>query len=192
MNRTFRITSSVLASLSLASILACGGGGGGGGSTATPASALAYTNPTSGTYQLVADASSTPTHLVLNLVGPSGVTLGGVGFYLDADPDDVTWSVISGGKYVGNTLFSSPVIGSKVTLGELQAGIYQKGSAAPQTTGGSSILATVALDLVDGTSAGKTVTFTAPTAEILNPPPTGASQPASTPITITVGTLVTE
>jgi len=192
MNRTFRITSSVLASLSLASILACGGGGGGGSDSSTPASALSYTNPTTGTYQLVVDASSTPTHLVLNLVGPASVTLGGVGFYLNADPDDVTWSVISGGKYVGNTLFTTPVIGSKVTLGELQAGIYQKGSATPQTTDGSSILATVALDLVDGTTAGRTVAFTAPSAEILNPPPTGASQPASTPITITVGTLVTE
>ncbi|MFN7956840.1 MAG: hypothetical protein U0P46_00705 [Holophagaceae bacterium] len=63
----------------------------GGASHTTPpptppaeAAGLAYTDPTDAGWRLVKDVHSTPTRLLLNLVGPSGLPTRGAGFNLKA------------------------------------------------------------------------------------------------------------
>ena len=65
--------------------------------TVTPVAAvLAYTDPTTGTYQLKKNAAlSTATHLVLELVGPA-TTGCGVSATFSADTTKVTWVNVSG------------------------------------------------------------------------------------------------
>ena len=187
MTRAAHITTA-LGAIGLTVLLACGGSSGGGSNSPTIASNLSYTNPTAGDYKLVRDASSTTGHLILNVVGPASTSLSGVGFILTADATKVSWAAMSGTEKVSSTFFTSPLVESKVTGSELQAGIYQKGMAAAVTTGATSVLATVALDLKSGTTSGKvSLAATAGKAIILNPP---SSPTATTSITIAVGTLV--
>jgi hypothetical protein len=182
----FRIA--VAGSLALLSLLAaCGGGG--GGSTSTPtATSLSYTDPSSGGYRLVRDASSTATHLVLDLVGPDSTSLSGIGFHLTVDPAKATWGTVGSG-WVSTSVFTNPVVKAQVQGGALQAGVYQLGSTSPVTATSSAALGTVALDLNSAAKppAGSAVALTAGKALILEPP---GSSGATTAITITVGSLV--
>ncbi len=96
MNRALRI----LAPVALVLFAACGG------SSHPRATRLAYTDPEAAPagWRLVADAASTPTHLVLDLVGPSdGTKYRGVGFTLQADPKKVKFAkfVDEEGNFLG-------------------------------------------------------------------------------------------
>jgi|WetSurMetagenome_2_1015567.scaffolds.fasta_scaffold158457_1 hypothetical protein len=159
----------------------------------TIATLLSYTDPTSGTYKLVRNATkSTSTHLVLDLLGPAG-SLSGVGLCLSADPTKINWVVVDAGdtERVKNSAFSNAIVKSKTsTDGVLQAGIYQKGITSAINATSSTVLASVALELTStatitkprtvalGAVSGKTV--------ILNPPGSGST---TSPITIATGTL---
>jgi hypothetical protein len=189
MTRTLRYTTAALASLGLITILACGGNGGGSAAAPTTATSLQYTDPSEGTYKLVKDASSTATHLVLNLKGPDAL-LSGVGFYLNADTTKVTWANVSGSSKVTNTVFTTPILAAKVTGDMLQGGVYQKGAAVPAITADpTSVLATVALDLKTGLPVNSVVALSSVNGKcVVLEGPGGTS--VTTPITITVGELV--
>ena len=93
-----------------ATLAACGGG------DSTPANApaappvapksaptsLSYTDPTSSGWRLVKDASSTPTRLVLDLVGPAGMQTRGVGFNLKRGMG-LAFATFANGAYAADT-----------------------------------------------------------------------------------------
>jgi hypothetical protein len=99
-----------------ASLAACGGGSDDSGSTANAnadtggtsstlgvaAKSLSYSDPSGDGWRLVKDASSTPTRIVLNLVGPSKLTSRGVGFNLRRGKG-VNFGTFTGGAYAVNT-----------------------------------------------------------------------------------------
>ena len=153
--------------------------------------ALVYTAPTAGGYQLVKDASSSSTHLVLGLVGPAGTQIKGVVLTLNADAAKTTWNnpggtadpYIKEGQLLalgaGTKLMKSQLSGSS-----LQLALFQKGTAPAATLDNQPILS-VALDLKAGATPGP-VSLSSATAQILDA--TGTTQA----ITVAVGTLTAQ
>ena len=177
--------------IALASLVACSGGGNPPNNPPATATRLDYANPTSGTYMLVKDATSTPTHLVLNLMGPAGTLTTGVGFILSADSSKVAWSKPASADTIlaHNNLFdlgTAPQLAvAKSSGNQLQVGFYQKGTTKPVVTlTATSILASVAVDLNPNVPLGA-VTFSAISgkAVVTN----GSATPAA--IAINIGTL---
>lgn len=186
-----------LSGLALAGLMACSGGGNNNPPVTPPpaktiADRLDYVNPASGTYTLVRDASSTSTHLVLNLMGPAGAQGTGVGFYLSADSGKVTWSKPSGSDSIlaHNGIFdlgASPQLAiAKATGDQIQVGFYQKGTTKPAVTfTASTVLASVAVDLKPNVVPLGAVAFSA----IANKAVLTNGSAAPAPIVISVGTL---
>lgn len=190
---------SASAALLLAGLIACGGGGGSSAPPPAPtASSLAYTDPTSGTYKLVKNASSSGSHLVLDLVGPSTGTAMGVTITLSADTTKVTWvDVPAGGTTAvlmqNGTQFSlgtgTPIQKAKVTGSVLQATVAQKAPTAAASLNGP--LLRVALDLKPGLGLAQGTTLTL-SADALKCQVLADTASAPTAITVAVGTLTAQ
>jgi len=162
-----------LGGLSLALLLACGGGGSTPPPPPTPtATGLAYTDPTSGSYQRKKNTTlSTTTHLVLDVVGVGAPSGAAIAFTLSTDTARTSWVKVSGtdAEYVQNgtvlTLGTAPLaLKGKVSGATLQGAVGLKGTAGSVSLNG--VLARVALDLKAGAPLG-TATLTAPKAQIL-------------------------
>lgn len=99
-----RTLSLALGGLLLSLSLACGGGATTSAPAPAPAAAtgFAYTDPAGSSWRLVKDASSTPTRLVLNLVGPAGTVTRGVGVHLQA-PSTVKFGTFANGLGINDT-----------------------------------------------------------------------------------------
>lgn len=171
--------------LALALGLACGGGSHSAAPTpapapAQPATGLVYTDPTGTGWRLVKDASSTPTKIVLNLVGPAGLKTRGVGFNLQA-PAGVKFAAFGNGlpiqdagvyqlTAVGSTDPSEPLaITGGVKKGNLlSVGIYQKDRDQPAQDSGVT-LCRIALqfDAAAALSTGTALSLSIPKAKAI-------------------------
>lgn len=154
------------------------------------ATALAYTDPTTGTYLLKKNTTlSTSTHLVLDLVGPAG-TGTGVSATFSADTTKVAWVnvaasdpaafVQTGGTF--NLGAAPQILKGKVTGNVLQVTAAQKGTASPVSL--NAPLLRIALDLKASQPTGA-ITLTADAAKCQVLDGTGAISA----ITVSVGTL---
>ncbi len=159
--------------------------------TPPPATALAYTDPTTGTYRLVKNVGlSTSTHLVLDVTGVGSSANGaGIAFTYTVDTTRATWAKVAGtdAEYIqaGDvfTLGNVPYgIKGKVATTTLTAGLGQKGLTSPAPVALNGVLARVALDLKSGAPTG-TATLTAPKAQII------AADGTITTVTVVPGTL---
>ena len=164
--------------------------------TATTATTLAYTDPVSTTTYLLKKNTtlSTPTHLVLDLVGPTGATGSGISASFTADTTKVAWTNVAStdasGTYVQNgtafTLGAAPLIfKGKLTGSVLQVAAAQKGTASPVSL--NAPLLRLALDLGSSVALG-TITLSSDNTKALVLDSTGVL----TPITISVGTLTAQ
>lgn len=183
---------SILGGSVMLTLVACGGGGG-GSDTPKTATSLVYTDPTSGDYQLKKNATlSTPTKLVLDLVGNNTGNGAGVAFHLTADTAKVAWAKVADAdaEYARNgavlTLGSGvQALKGKVSGNTLQVVVSEKGTAGSQSMNG--VLASVALSLKTGIAPGAvSLDVVSGKAQVL--PATG--DPAA--ITITKGALAAQ
>ncbi|MBM7116984.1 beta strand repeat-containing protein [Archangium primigenium] len=153
-----------------------------------------YTNPTGTGWRLVKNTSaSSGTHLVLDLVGPTGQSGRGVDLTLTLNPAQATWAKVSGSdmEWVTNRLFelgAAPrLIKGAAQGGRLDVGVFQKGTSVPATPYSGALLS-VAVDVkVDASiPAGTRIPLTVLKAHAL--PATGSLAP----IDVAVGTIITQ
>jgi hypothetical protein len=188
---------STFATLSLAALCACGGGGGSPPAPPLPATGLAYTDPTSGTYRLVKNAASSGSHLVLDLMGPGSGTAMGTSITLSADTTRVTWVDVPPGGTTATLMKNGtqfnlgsglPIQNAKATGNVLQATVAQKNPTPAAALSGT--LLQVALDLKPGLGLppGTTLTLSADGSKCQVLDGTGVISP----ITVAVGTLTAQ
>ena len=145
----------VLICILLAALAACGGGSGSTSPAVATATKLHYVNPTvtPGHLQLMVEPATNDTsHLLLDLLGPTGTVTKGVAFFVTTGTG-ATWGNPGGldphARAGAELILGTPALfKSKVSAGDLQVGIFQTG--APTATLGSTPIVTLALDL--GTS----------------------------------------
>ena len=109
------------------------------------ASTLRYADPVSDGWRLVRSAASTPTRLVLDVVGPAGVRTHGVALTLEASSDQVRFVPFEDGELVRDTgvltlaatpnaprLLAGAASGRRLTLGAFQKGSKESPKDAGQ------------------------------------------------------------
>lgn len=150
--------------LGLLLLLGCGGGGGGGAAPVSPAptpsaTGLVYSQTATSGWRWVAQPATNGTsHLILDLLGPEGLQIRGVGFSAQVDSSRVGWSSAGGSDPFareGSVLVlgtGSRLFRSQVSGGELEVGIYQKGGQA--VTLGAAPIVSIALDLRSSATGG--------------------------------------
>ncbi len=155
-------------------VLAAGCGGSGSPTSITPIApppppqGLSYQDPSGTGWRLVRDASSTGTRIVLNLVGPSGVSTRGVGFNLQRGTN-IRFGTFGNGAYAHDTgvlelkgsnsnfepyagTDADPVLFASAPLPPgniLSTGIFQKDRSFPAKDA-TQPLVQVAIELVPG------------------------------------------
>lgn len=164
--------------------LACGGGHTNTAVAPAPAAAgIAYTDPTGTGWRLVKDSHSTPTRLLLNLVGPSGLKSRGAAFNLKAPAgikfgnfSESTWPVKDLGVYElwntdpypydGSVLPGSDPLEPKLLAGGvktgnvLTVGVFQKDRRATAKDSGQPLFqVALEFDATAGLNAGDTLSL---------------------------------
>jgi len=152
-----------------------------GSSPAAPAAAagLGYTDPASSGWALVKDASSTPSRLVLNVVGPRGLLTRGVGFNVQAPPGLVFDTFSTGlpindtGVYQLDSASAAPadpvaLVGALKPGNLLTVGIYQKGRERPAKDSGAALCQiALKLDPSAKVAAGQPLPLQVPKAKVI-------------------------
>jgi hypothetical protein len=173
----------LLASALLLAVLACTGGKDAG--PPPPATRLTYADPTDASqWRLARNAGSSSTHLILDLLGPSGGAGRGVSAVFTCD-SKLAWKAVDGAAFLklGGAYNGDLVQRASVQGADLRVLLSQKPGTA-QAYGSSPVLS-VAVDLVAGTLPGAVTLTTAQGAHL------GASATPE-PISIAVGTLKAE
>jgi len=169
--------------------LACGGGSGGTPRSTTPATQLAYQqSPGAGSssWRLEQDpdpARSSATHVLLDLLAPTGTSGQGFTVVLTTDPGNALWSQVDGTSYAVQGLFAAPLVSIASVSGsgaDLRI-VFGQAPGAPVAYGTGPVLQ-VALDLAPGATLGD-VTLAASEAGNL-----GASSPPEL-VTVSIGSL---
>ena len=167
-----------LAFAAACALLGCGGGARPGGTAA--ATALSYAGPTDTTqWRLVANPSSTASHLVLDLLAPDGASGMGVTLVLAVDPARAAWS--GAGPVDGGTYAAPLARWSSLRGGELRILLSQENPTPPVAYAGPVL--SVALDLAPGAAPGQAALATSQGGHLAAP------LTVPVPVTILAGAL---
>lgn len=150
---------------------------------------LAYVDPvqTSGQFALVLDPASTPANLVLDLVGPAGLSATGVTFSFDVDTTRAVWATapaIANGTVFTNLGTGTQLVKAWVSGARLQGLVATKGLANPVADVGHGVIARIVLTPAAGAVPGTVSLADSGFGSYLD-----ASGPPATPSQFAVGTL---
>lgn len=125
-----------------------------------PAQGVSYTDPSGTGWRLVKDAASTSTHLVLDLVGPTGTSGRGVALTVHADTSKMSWGKLDGAYIQDGQVFDlafDPTDPNEPRLlvggvrgDDLLVGIFQKDPSATAKDLGVTLYS-IAIDFKSGT-----------------------------------------
>jgi len=174
-----RTLSLALTGLILSLGIACGGGSSSPAPAPAAATSLVYTDPSASGWRLVKDASSTPTKLVLNLVGPADTLTRGVGFHLQA-PAGVKFGTFADGLAIHDTgvydLLSEAndatepiaLVAGVKTGNVLTAGIFQKSRAKSAKNSGTALCQVIlTFDAAAGLKVGEALPLLVQKAKVI-------------------------